>query len=72
MDQETLQCFRPLWVSEGPDKRVTTDLTALTSAEYTLYDQLCSNHFDECVRLEQERIAYEYLVTRLRNVHGIS
>ncbi|RUM94017.1 MAG: hypothetical protein DSZ28_05380, partial [Thiothrix sp.] len=29
MDQETLQRFRPLWVSEGPDQRVTTGLTAL-------------------------------------------
>jgi len=65
MDQETLQRFRPLWVKEDSNKRATRDLTALTNAEYKLYDLIRSDYFGECVRLEQERIAYEYLLARL-------
>ncbi len=65
MDQETLQRFRPLWVKEDSNKRASMDLTALSVAETKLYDLLRSDYFAECVRLEQERIAYEYLVSRL-------
>jgi hypothetical protein len=65
MDQETLEHFRPLWVTEEPDKRATTDLKALTTAEYALYDRLRSDQLGERVRLEQERISYEHLITRL-------
>jgi hypothetical protein len=65
MDQETLQRFRLLWVKEDSNKRATRDLAVLTTAEFKLYDLLRSNYFGECVRLEQERIAYEHLVTSL-------
>ena len=65
MDRETLESFRPLWVKEDPGKRATTDLAALTAEEYTLYDLLRCDHLGKCIRLEQERITYEYLLTRL-------
>ncbi len=70
MDQETLLRFRPLWVKEDSTKRAVTDLTALTTAEYELYDLLRSDYFGECVRLEQERITYEHLLTRLNSEPG--
>jgi len=70
MDQETLQHFRPLWVKEDSNKRATANLAALTNAEYKLYDLLRSDYFGECVRLEQERITYEHLLTRLNSEPG--
>ncbi|WP_235585148.1 Wadjet anti-phage system protein JetD domain-containing protein [Chlorobium limicola] len=41
------------------------ELTRLTGEEQALYDDLHSNNLGEKVRLEQERIGFDYLVAAL-------
>ncbi|MEE9905563.1 MAG: hypothetical protein K4305_09095 [Chlorobium sp.] len=63
MDKETLLAHRPLWgVEPSPE---TVELTRLTSEEFSLYDDLRSDSLGERVRLEQERIGFEWLVDAL-------
>lgn len=60
MDKETLLAHRSLWgVEPSPE---TVELTRLTDEEHTLYDDLRSDSLGERVRLEQERIGFDYLV----------
>ena len=66
MDEETLLAHRSRWVSEG--RPVMTDLSRLTVNERRLYDQLCRNHWGDRVRLEQERIGFDYLISHLRQL----
>ena len=59
MDQQTLLHHRALWgIEEQPS---TADLARLTPEERTLYDQLRQNHWGDRIRLEQERIGFDYL-----------
>ncbi|WP_235585181.1 Wadjet anti-phage system protein JetD domain-containing protein [Chlorobium limicola] len=44
------------------------ELTRLTGEEQALYDDLHSNNLGEKVRLEQERIGFEWLVDALGSV----
>ncbi|WP_449257948.1 DUF3322 domain-containing protein [Chlorobium limicola] len=63
MDKETLLAHRPLWgVEPSPE---TVELTRLTSEEFSLYDDLRSDSLGERIRLEQERIGFEWLVDAL-------
>ena len=66
MDRETLETFRSLWGQEDPGRRFTGDLTQLRPEERALYEALRGNHLGERIRLEQERISWGYLQTRLR------
>lgn len=63
MDRETLLAHRTLWgVEPSPE---TVELTRLTGEEMALYDDLRSGSLGERVRLEQERIGFDYLLTAL-------
>jgi hypothetical protein len=64
MDRQTLLAHRPLW---GREPRPETGvLSRLNAEEGALYDQLRGNHWGDRIRLEQERIAFDYLGDRLR------
>lgn len=66
MDQPTLLAHRALWgVEMLPETRT---LTRLNSEESALYDQLRQNHWGERVRLEQERIGFDFLRDVLRQL----
>ncbi|WP_414040597.1 Wadjet anti-phage system protein JetD domain-containing protein [Acidithiobacillus sp. M4-SHS-6] len=64
MDQQTLLAHRALWGSEARPE--TGTLTRLTSEESAVYDQLRQNHWGEGIRLEQERIGFDFLRDALR------
>ena len=66
MDQRTLLAHRALWGSEMQPE--TGTLTRLNSEENALYDQLRQNHWGERVRLEQERIGFDFLREALRGI----
>ncbi len=59
MDTQTFLAHRALWGREElPEK---ADLQRLTPDEARLYEQLRNNTWGEQLRLEQERIGYEFL-----------
>ncbi len=66
MDQRTLLAHRALWGVEMQPE--TGTLTRLNSEESALYDQLRQNHWGERVRLEQERIGFDFLRDVLRKL----
>ncbi|MEY2342069.1 DUF3322 domain-containing protein [Acidithiobacillus sp. IBUN Pt1247-S3] len=59
MDEHTLLAHRSLWGKET--KPETATLNRLNAMELTLYEQLRDKHWGEGVRLEQERIGFDYL-----------
>ena len=68
MDEATLLKHRALWGRENrPTRR---ELTHLSRAEQHLYDALRENRHQENLRLEQERIGYDWLETALRQSSG--
>lgn len=66
MDQQTLLDHRTLWGTETHPE--TCSLTRLNSAERALYDQLRQNNWGNRVRLEQERIGFDQLLSALRSL----
>ncbi|GAB4483595.1 MAG: DUF3322 and DUF2220 domain-containing protein [Thermodesulfovibrionales bacterium] len=64
MDQQTLLAHKALWGVEMQPE--TGMLTRLTSEERALYDQLRQNRWGDRVRLEQERIGFDFLRDALR------
>lgn len=59
MDQRTLLAHRALWGAEAqPEKG---NLVRLNADESALYNQLRQNHWGDRIRLEQERIGFDYL-----------
>jgi len=66
MDQQTLLAHRALWGVETQPE--TGTLTRLNSEESTLYNQLHRNHWGERIRLEQERIGFDFLCDVLRGL----
>ena len=63
MDEPALLAHRGFWGQEGqPEQR---ELKYLTDSEQRLYQDLCSNRFGDHLRLEQERIRFDYLITAL-------
>lgn len=66
MDQQTLLAHRALWGVETQPE--TGTLTRLSPEESALYDQLRQNHWGERVRLEQERIGFDFLRDVLRGL----
>jgi hypothetical protein len=66
MDRETLMEHQALWgVEPSPE---TGALTRLTAEESVLYDQLRRDELGSRIRLEQERIGFEWLVGALGRV----
>lgn len=63
MDRETLLAHRDRWVSEN--RSATAALTRLTPDEYGLYSDLIADALGERVRLEQERIDWDWAEQRL-------
>jgi hypothetical protein len=72
MDQTTLLAHRSFWGQEDSPK-LDAELPLLTNNEQLLYRDLCNNRWGTNIRLEQERIPWEYAWERLCNVrdsHG--
>ncbi len=68
MDNTTLLACKDFWGQESVDKRHQAEhLPQLTTSEQHLYQQLKNEHFQERLRLEQERIPFDYWQQRL---HG--
>lgn len=63
MDRETLLAHRERWGSEGSPTNVS--LPRLSAAEEALYEDLVTDRFGAAVRLEQERVDWEWALTRL-------
>ena len=66
MDEPTLLVHRALWGIESQPETAT--LTRLNAAESALYDRLRQNHWGDRVRLEQERIGFDFLCNALRRL----
>lgn len=66
MDQQTLLAHRALWGVETQPE--TGTLARLNSEESALYNQLRRNHWGERIRLEQERIGFDFLCNVLRKL----
>ena len=58
MDQETLLTHREWWTAE--QKPTTAQLPRLTTDEALVYSRLCIGTYGSSVRLEQERISWDY------------
>jgi hypothetical protein len=67
MDRETLLAHRDRWVIE--DRPAKSALTRLTVDEQDLYSDLVREGFGERVRLEQERIDWQWVEQRLPAGH---
>lgn len=67
MDEKTLLDHRDLW-GEEDRPAAAAELPRLTDAEQGLYDQLRCDHWQPRVRLEQERIAWDYAWRKLSSV----
>lgn len=63
MDRQTLLDHRPLWGVEAQPE--TGALARLNAEESALYDQLRQNHWGDGIRLEQERIGFDFLLNVL-------
>ena len=59
MDRETLLEHRSQWVHEP--KRTLARLTRLTAPETGVYDDLAANRLGTAVRLEQERVSFDWV-----------
>ena len=68
MDRETLLGHRQLWVQEEDDKRFEGILENLTDVEQKLYTMIKDNILGERVRLEQERLPFAYVRSRLQTI----
>jgi hypothetical protein len=69
MDRETLLAHRDRWVSE--DRPARSVLTRLTPGEQDLYSELVGDGLGERVRLEQERIDWDWVELRLPAAHCV-
>ncbi|MCW2817205.1 MAG: hypothetical protein JWN84_4660 [Nocardioides sp.] len=69
MDRGTLLAHRDRWVSE--DRPAKSSLRRLGVAEHDLYSDLVGDVLGERVRLEQERVDWEWATARLANAVGL-
>ena len=63
MDSATLLEHRERWGRE--DKPTAATLSALTPAEAAVYDDIVSDRYGDRVRLEQERISWDWVLAHL-------
>ena len=68
MDRETLMTHRNLWVQEPLIDRFDGELSRLTETEQSLFTDLKYNRLADGVRLEQERIGFGWLQSRLADL----
>lgn len=68
MDDATLQQFLPMAVVEPETKRCIATLPYLTPQEQNVYQSLCQNIHGEGIRIEQERIHFDYVMRRLKQI----
>ena len=61
MDRQTLEQFKDLWVTEDESKRCLAQLPNLQPAEHSLLAQLKDNALGHNVRLEQERVPFDWV-----------
>ena len=66
MDRQTLLDHRPLWGVEAQPERGT--LARLNAAESSLYNELQQNCLGDRVRLEQERVGFDFLREVLQRI----
>ncbi len=66
MDRQTLLDHRSLWTVESQPE--IANLSRLNMEEQTLYDQLRQNHWGPQVRLEQERVGFDFLINILQTL----
>lgn len=66
MDRETLLTHRALWTDERSPARTETD--CLNEAEKDTYFGLLENRWGQSVRLEQERIGWDWAMERIRKI----
>jgi hypothetical protein len=64
MDRATLLEFRPHWGRE--DRQAIHDLPLLNIEERAVYDDLRHNHIQDNLRLEQEKIGFQWVETAIR------
>jgi hypothetical protein len=64
MDRETLMAHEALWGEER--EQVVSELPGLTPPEQALYDELRDNRLRPGLRLEQERIGFEWVRAALK------
>ncbi len=69
MDRETLMAHESLWGDEA--EQVVNDLPYLTEKERHLFDDLRDNRIRNGLRLEQERVGYEWLRAALVAMDGV-
>lgn len=67
MDRDTLLAHRDRWVTD--DRPAKSVLTRLTPDEHDLYSELVGDGLGERVRLEQERIDWQWVERRLPAAH---
>lgn len=69
MDRQTLDRFKELWVPE-PVQHLAADFVGLTEVEQAVYAWLKSKPQGEAIRLEQERLAWDYVLQNFaRTLH---
>lgn len=59
MDEATLLAHRQLW-GEEDEPHAASELSALTAKEHKLYEQLHHDYYAPRLRLEQERIGWDF------------
>jgi len=60
MDEQTLLMHKSLWVHENKPSKVI-DANCLTGDEKEMYKKLLENKWGSQIRLEQERLSWEYV-----------
>jgi hypothetical protein len=68
MDRATLIAHRDLWGHEPPANRFEGKLPNLDEAEQSLFQDIKYNRLADDVRLEQERIGFEWLRKTLSRI----
>ncbi len=69
IDSATLIAHRDLWGHEPPADRFEGKLPNLDETEQSLLQDIKYNRFADGVRLEQERIGFEWLRKTLRRIN---
>lgn len=69
MDEQTLMLHRTLWGRE-PEPSSAQALSHLTHDEQSVFAALKTDRWGEQVRLEQERVSWDYAMAKLREISG--
>jgi hypothetical protein len=72
MDEITLLKFKRFWGKEPESKRFTGTLQHLNPQEQSLYVSLTNDVHGNCIRLEQERIGFQWLLEQLSKANDFA